>query len=386
MSLLSIALFFIVLGFLVFVHELGHFLTAIRSGIKAEEFGFGFPPRLAGLSRDDADGRWKIILGNREVRSSSTVYSVNWIPFGGFVRMKGEDENALDDPDSFAAKSVGIRVAVLSAGVIMNMLLAWILVSSLFVFGFPQPITDDTRAIAEDVSIRILGVAPESPAEMMGIQPGDRLVSVDSRSLGTLEEAQEVIAALSGRNIAVGIVRGDESFVLHGIPRSETPEGEGALGISFAEIGTVKYPWYEAPVRGMWATGNATLSILRALGGVVAGVFVGKGGGETDITGPVGIVYVTKQMSDLGLPYLIQFAAILSINLAIFNILPLPALDGGRILFVLIERIKGSPVREIVEQRTHQVGFLLLLFAMIAVTMRDFSKFEILRKIADLFR
>ena len=384
MSLISIVLFFLVLGVLVFIHEFGHFVTAVKSGIKAEEFGFGFPPRLAGLTKDDKSGKWRVIFGDKEIVSKHTVYSLNWIPFGGFVRMKGEDENSLLEDDSFAAKSAATRILVLAAGVTMNFVLAWVLISSLYFLGFPQPVTDENRSQAKNVSIQILAISQGSPAEKMGIHAGDMLVSIDTIAINDLPQAQSLIAERKGKEVSVGLDRGGKKITLSGTPRPDPLQGEGALGITFAEVGTLRYPWYQAPIMGIVATWNVTVSIFVALASMVKNLVMGQGSGG-DVTGPIGIVYVTKQMSDLGFSYLVQFAAILSVNLAIFNILPFPALDGGRILFILIEKIKGSPVRAVVEQRAHQVGFFLLLLAMAAVTIRDFSKFDLLRKIGGLF-
>jgi regulator of sigma E protease len=358
--------------------------VARKSGIKAEEFGFGFPPRLLGVVKDSKTGKRKVFFGDRDVPSEHTIYSLNWIPFGGFVRMKGEDSNALLDTDSFASKPVGTRIAVLAAGVIMNVLLAWALITSLYAVGFPQPVTDGNRHLATDVAVQIFSVAKGSPAESMGLRPGDRILAVEGVAVSGLAEAKRTIDSRLGKETAVLIGRGGETLALRGTPRQDAPANEGALGISFAETGSIRYPWYEAPVRGAQATWNATTSILSALAGMARGLFLGNGAG-VDVTGPVGIVYATKQMSELGIAYLIQFAAILSINLAIFNILPLPALDGGRILFVIIEKFKGTPVREVIEQRFHQVGFFLLLLLMVVVTVRDFSQFRILEKIGNLF-
>ena len=164
----------------------------------------------------------------------------------------------------------------------------------------------------------------------------------------------------------------------------ESPQGEGALGISFTETAVVAYPWYEAIWRGAQATYNVTVSILEAFGRMIASLF-GAPKVPIDVTGPVGIVYMTKQMSDLGIAYLLQFAALLSINLGIINILPIPALDGGRILFVLIERLKGSPVSQKVEGMIHQVGFILLLLLMLFVTIRDFAHVKIFEKLTSFF-
>ncbi|NTW30240.1 MAG: RIP metalloprotease RseP [Candidatus Moranbacteria bacterium] len=384
MTFMTFLIFFLLLGVLILAHELGHFIVAIRNGIKAEEFGFGFPPRLLGIVKDSKTGERRIFFGDEDVKSEHTIFSLNWIPFGGFVRMKGEDSNALLDPDSFASKSVGIRVAVLAAGVAMNFILAWVLISSLYAVGFPQPVTDGNRHLATDVAVQIFSVAKGSPAEVMGLIPGDRILAVEGMPVFGLSEAKRAIDARLGNDTSVTIGRGGETLALRGTPRQDAPANEGALGISFAETGSIRYPWYEAPIRGAQATWNATTSILIALVGMVRGLFLGHGAG-IDVTGPVGIVYATKQMSELGIAYLIQFAAILSINLAIFNILPLPALDGGRILFVIIEKFKGTPVREAIEQRFHQVGFFLLLLLMVVVTVRDFSQFRILEKIGNLF-
>lgn len=384
MTFATFLIFFLLLGVLILAHELGHFIVAIRNGIKAEEFGFGFPPRLLGIVKDPETGKRKLFFGDEDVRSPHTIYSLNWIPFGGFVRMKGEDANALIESDSFAAKTVGVRIAVLSAGVAMNFILAWVLISSLYAVGFPQPVTDGNRHLATDVAVQIFSVAKGSPAEGMGLMPGDRILAVEGMPVSGLAEAKRAIDARLGDETSVTVGRGKESITLHGTPRRNAPANEGALGISFAETGSIRYPWYEAPIRGAQSTWNATASIIFALATMVQGLFVGQGAGM-DVTGPVGIVYATKQMSELGIAYLIQFAAILSINLAIFNILPLPALDGGRILFVIIEKFKGTPVREIIEQRIHQVGFMLLLLLMLVVTVRDFSQFRILEKIGNLF-
>ena len=179
MTFATFLVFFLLLGALILAHEFGHFIVAVKNGIKAEEFGFGFPPRLLGIVADDATGKRRFIFGDADVSSTHTIYSLNWIPFGGFVRMKGEDSNALLESDSFASKSAGVRIVVLAAGVTMNCLLAWVLISSLYFAGFPQPISDENRALAKDISVQIFSVAKGSPAESMGLLPGDRLVSME---------------------------------------------------------------------------------------------------------------------------------------------------------------------------------------------------------------
>lgn len=382
--MLTILIFIILLGLLVFVHELGHFLTARRHGIKADEFGFGFPPRLIGVVKDDTTGRYRIIWGNRNVQSPHTVYSFNWLPLGGFVKIKGEDGRN-HEPDSFGGKSAWIRVKVLGAGVFMNLLFAWLLISIVFTLGLPQPIDPSERALYPDAKIQILAVQKGTPAEMMGLSLGDEILMIAGEQITSLQQVSDTIAAYKGKTLEINISRLGQDMTLSGVPRTDYPATEGSLGISFSETAVIAYPWYESIYRGAIATYDITLAILAAFGKIIAGLFGAQTGPPIDVAGPVGIVYLTKQMSDLGLAYLLQFAALLSINLAIINILPIPALDGGRILFILIEKLKGSPVSQKVEGMIHQIGFALLLLLMIFITVRDFSQFKILEKIGNLF-
>jgi regulator of sigma E protease len=380
----TIIIFIVLLGMLVFVHELGHFLMARRSNIKVDEFGFGFPPRLMGIVKDETTGRWKIVLGGKEITSSRTVYSINWLPLGGFVRIKGEDgENS--DPDSFAQKSVWHRVRVLGAGVFMNILFAWLLISIVFTLGLSQPIDSTERAKYPDAKIQILDVKKDTPAQAMGLTLGDEILSINGEKIISLKQVSTTIAANKGKQIEMRVKHLGKEISVAGTPRVEYPAGEGSLGISFGETATVSYPWYEAVYQGAFATYNITIAIFKAFGTMIASLFGIGTKASIDIAGPVGIVYLTKQMSDLGLAYLLQFAALLSINLAIINILPLPALDGGRILFVLIEKIKGSAVNRKTEGMIHQIGFILLLLLMVVITARDLAVFHIFEKIGSFF-
>jgi regulator of sigma E protease len=381
--MLTILIFVIILGLLVFVHELGHFLVARWNGIRVDEFGFGFPPRLFGVTKN-AEGKYELVWGSKEMPSGQTVYSLNWIPLGGFVKIAGEDGHDTTDPTSFAGKSAWTRIRVLAAGVFMNFLFAWFLISVVFMLGLPQPIEPADHGKFADAKIQVLAVGKGTPAETMGLSMGDAIVSINGEAITTLEQVTQAIGSHKGQTITVVVDRFGKPLTLSGTPRTEYPATEGALGISFSETAVVSYPWYEAIYRGAIATYDITLAILGAFGMMIASLF---GGTKTalDVTGPVGIVYLTKQMSDLGLPYLLQFAALLSINLGIINILPIPALDGGRILFILIEKLKGSPVSHRVEGMIHQVGFILLLVLMLLVTVRDFAQFQILDKLTRLF-
>ncbi|MEK9173891.1 MAG: RIP metalloprotease RseP [Patescibacteria group bacterium] len=384
--MLSILIFIAVLGLLVFIHELGHFLTAKFYGIHSEEFGFGFPPRLGGVYKDDTTGRYKLVWGNKPVPTNNTVYSLNWIPLGGFVKIKGEDGiTQTPEKDSFAEKSALVRIQVTLAGVVMNLILAWVLISIVFMLGLPQPIDESERVKYPDARIQILSVAPNSPAANIGLQPGDIIESLDGQTVTTLEQVGGHIRMQKGKDVAIEINRFGKEMTIHGTPRVETIANEGALGISYSFTATIKYSFFSAIGNAFVTTYTVTAAILEAFAKLIGGLFGGEGGVGADITGPVGIVYLTKQMSDLGLAYLLQFAALLSINLAIINILPIPALDGGRILFILIEKIKGRPLNQRVEGIIHQTGFMLLLLLMLFVTVKDFITFDIFGKLLNLF-
>ncbi|MBP7060452.1 MAG: RIP metalloprotease RseP [Candidatus Moranbacteria bacterium] len=382
--MMTILIFVVLLGLLVFVHELGHFLVARRNGIRVDEFGFGFPPRILGIVQVEATGKYRVVWGSKEMPVGRTVYSLNWIPLGGFVKISGEDGSGASDPESFGSKSAWVRIKVLAAGVVMNFLLAWVLISVVLMLGLPQPIDPSEHGQYPNARIQILSIAQGTPAEAMGLKMGDAIVSINGQKMTSLEQVSNAIASHKGQAISVDIDRFGQQVTLSGTPRTEYAPTEGALGISFSETAVVSYPWYEAFYRGAITTYDITVAILDAFGKMIGSLF-GAEKAPLDVTGPVGIVYLTKQMSDLGLPYLLQFAALLSINLGIINILPIPALDGGRILFILIEKIKGSPVSRKLEGTIHQVGFILLLLLMLLVTMRDFSQFQILQKLGRLF-
>ncbi len=378
-------IFVVVLGALVFVHELGHFIVARRNGMKVDEFGFGFPPRLVGFVWDGEKKRYALVRGNREISSSHTIYSVNWIPFGGFVRIKGENGEGAHDPDSFASKGAWPRIKTLAAGVVMNFLFAWFLISIVLMLGFPRAIDEGERVNPSEIEVQIAQVVPGTPAEKMGFRMGDVIVSANGESLLRVARVQAIIQENKGREMAFQVRRGEAMLTLRGVPRVEYPSNEGAIGIALGETVIAKYSFFEAIVQGAVNTWDNAVMMVVGIGKLIAGLFSGGGAAMQDVSGPVGIAYLTKEVSSLGFVYLLYFTAILSINLGVLNIIPFPALDGGRILFVLLEKVKGSPVSERVEGYFHQFGFLLLILLMIAVTVHDFSKFDILGKIRGLF-
>ncbi len=359
--MLTVIVFIIVLSVLIFVHEFGHFIVAKRAGMKVEEFGFGFPPRLWGIKR----GR--------------TVYSINWIPFGGFVKIFGEDGQGKNDRESFASAKARVRIAVVVAGVTMNFLLAVVLLSIGNAVGLRVGLIDEVQTKqAKDIKVQIIQVAASSPAEKAGLTILDEIagfkVGGKETPIKSVEEVQNFINQNKGQEITIVLKSGNQQKEKTLIPRADPPAGEGALGISLAATGVIKYPWYEAIGRG--ATDSVSVLRVTAIGyaGIIKSLFTtGKTGAE--LSGPIGIAVITGQAARLGFTYLMQFVAIISINLVVLNIIPFPALDGGRLLFVVIEKLKGKPISQKIENAVNAFGFALLILLMVYVTTKDIVRF-----------
>lgn len=363
---LTVLIFIAILAILILVHEFGHFLTAKKSGAKVEEFGVGFPPRVFG------------------VKKGETIYSINLFPIGGFVKIYGEDGppagGKKDDPRSFTSKSIGTRSFIIVAGVLMNVALAIVLLSFGHFVGLPQVLDDEEMGVrAKNISIRIAGVAENSPAEKAGVQLGDVIIGMRSgedaiTDVESIEDVQAFTGRYLGEVISISIKQEGDVLEKEIVPRKNPPEGEGAIGIAMVRTGEVSYPFYLAPLKGVESTFLLTVGTLKAFGGILAKLITtGTFGGE--LAGPVGIAVLTGQMQRMGFIFLLQFMALISINLAIINALPFPALDGGRLLFLGIEKIKGSPVNQKYEKMAHTIGFALLILLMIVITFRDVGRF-----------
>lgn len=357
MLLLTIIVFAVLLLALVLVHEWGHFIAAKRAGCKVEEFGFGFPPRLFSWT-------WH-----------GTRYCLNLLPLGGYVKIEGEDmQEASPPPTSFASKSAGWRILILSAGVAMNVVLAFGLLSVQAGIGVPTLVTEKNGHELKDLKTYILDVAQRSPAAEAGLKSLDRVVRVNSLSNPTIEQVQRGIAEAKGKEVTLEIERQGQHQTLTITPREAPPPGEGPLGVSLAEAGLSTTPAWKAPLVGAQRTGEMLLAIVTQFASIIHKLATGGGVGET-LTGPVGIAVYTNEVTSMGLPYILEFGALISLNLALINILPLPALDGGRILFVVLEKIAGRRFPSKVEQITHTVGFALLILLMVLITFRDVRKF-----------
>lgn len=357
--MLTAIIFIIVLGILVLVHEFGHFYVAKKAGMKVEEFGFGFPPRLFGIKK------------------GGTIYSINLIPFGGFVKIYGENGEGEDNPQSFASKPAGQRAKVIIAGVLMNLLLAAVLLGLGNFLGLRIGLIGDEDA-SRDIKIQIIQVSPNSPAQIAGIKSLDEIIKLE-RGAETVfpEEVAEIqvfVNKHAGQEMLITVARNGRETQLSLIPRVNPPPGQGAIGINLAKTGIVSYPWYEAIWRGIRDTAVMAANITVALGAFFKNLFTdSKLIG--DVSGPIGIAVLTGQAAGLGFNYLLQFVALLSINLAVLNIIPFPALDGGRLFFIGIEKLKGSPVSKKVEGFVNAAGFAFLIALMIWITVKDITKF-----------
>ncbi|MFA7653786.1 MAG: RIP metalloprotease RseP [Candidatus Magasanikbacteria bacterium] len=373
--MLTVIIFILVLGVLVLAHEFGHFIAARKSGMKVEEFGFGFPPRALGVRFLD-NGKREWIWGNKESEGERTVYSINWLPIGGFVKIKGENGEAVVDQDSFMSKSAWKKTIVLAAGVVMNIVLAAVLLSVGYMIGLPQT-TDDISdgTVVKDARVAILQVIEGKPAAQAGLKMGDEIIGIDAIKNPRIIQMQEYVDQNRDKEIIFTIARGQKTFEKNIIPTLNSDTGKGGIGVAIAEVGLVKYPWHKAIYYGVIATGSYLLAIVLAFWQLIAGLFVGKGAGSA-VTGPVGIAVMTGQVARMGWAYLIQFTAMLSLNLAVINILPLPALDGGRILFTWLGKIFKKPVFMKFEQAAHTIGFMALLVLIFVVTAKDLWGFK----------
>jgi len=354
---LTIIVFVGLLLLLVLAHEWGHFITARWAGCKVNEFAFGFPPRL-----------WSFTKGD-------TKYSFNLLPLGGYVKIEGEDgADQTPGPNSFTSKSARWRVFILSAGVIMNVIVAVILLSFQAGIGVPTLVTEENLAQVADVKTFIVEVAPGSPAEAAGIQSLDRIVRLGQVSDPNIDVVRELVAAGAGQSIDLEVERAGVHHEIQLVPRADPPPGEGAMGVGLQEAGLIAVPWWKAPWAGVVRTWDMLSAIVVQFGLLIGRLFSGGSVGET-LTGPVGIAVFANEVTNLGFSYILEFGALISLNLAIINILPFPALDGGRIFFIGLEKVAGRRVPVKFEQYTHLAGFALLILLMLVITFKDITRF-----------
>ncbi len=371
----TILIFIAVLALLIFVHEFGHYITAVRNGVTAHEFGFGFPPRIVGIVKNDK-GKWEIVWRTQKKKYKNTIFSLNWIPLGGFVRIKGEDGTS-KDPDSFAAQSAWVRFKILVAGVVMNVITAFLLFAVALSFGMPEPVPDGTpHSFVQITRVQTTGANAHSPATEMGLKMGDILLKAcaDNGCAPITGSAMfiEFTSAHKGQEVEITVRRGGKEITTKGVLRGgENADKNGALGIELANVRIADLNNLEIIGGAAYQTWTYLVLITTGLAELFWNLLTGAGL-SADVAGPVGIAKMTGEVAALGLAQLAHFAAILSVNLAIINILPLPALDGGRIFFILIEKLRGGkPVNKNVESVVHGISFVALIILMAIITVRD---------------
>ncbi len=363
---LTIIIVILSLILLMSLHELGHFLLAKKFGIAIEEFGVGYPPRIWG----------KKIKG--------TIYSINWLPLGAFVKILGEDDNTEKSKGSFASKPLWQRALVLLGGVVSFWLVAFLIIAFLAGFsGVPTSVPDGFSGKDREIPrVQIFSIAKNSPAEMAGLKPGDeikKLQITNNKSLITKEtnkvaEVQEFIVSHKGEEITLSLQRGKENLEVNVVPRVNPPKGEGAVGVALVRVANMQVAWYKSPWIGLKITALQTKEIPIQWYEIIKKKINKEKTPEVQFIGPVGLGHIMTQAMQQGAGNYFMLVAIISIYLAFFNLLPIPALDGGRLLFLVIEAIKRKPVKPEVEQKITAVFFMALILMGLIFTFQDIRR------------
>jgi len=346
--LASVIVFFVVLSVLILVHELGHFIAAKRSGVWVEEFGFGLPPKLVGI------------------KIGQTLFSINALPFGGFCRLHGEiDEEAIIHPRrAFLNKNKKTRFAIVIAGIVMNLILAVVAFAAVYsLTGIPK----------ETKNVKIVEIATGSPAQASGLIVGDIVRKVDKESVASTNEFIKAIEVKKGKRVTLEIARDSISKKISLTPRENPPTDEGPLGV----IITTTELWFPAvwqrPFIGIYYGVKDALfwgkTVVEGIISIFRDLF--RGVAPKDVAGPIGIYAITSQVAKNGFLAILNLVGILSINLAILNIIPFPALDGGRLLFIAIEGVIGKKIIPKVEATIHTIGMAILILLLLAITAHD---------------
>lgn len=369
-SILFLTIAFLSLIILMIIHEFGHFIIAKKFGVRVDEFGIGYPPRIYGK------------------KIGETIYSINWLPLGAFVKIYGE-EGGVDDYRSFAKLKIWQRFLIVIGGVVAFWIAAIILFSIVFAIGTELPVLDDQDLQGmNNAQVKIINVFANSPASDAGLKIGDAIVKLQAESeelsINRIKDFQDFAKNYVGEQIAVTVLRNNEMIDISLSPRKNPPEGEGAVGIGLQRMATLieKTAWYEAPICGAVYTWQTTTNALKGLWQMISDLFLRKPLPEdAAFAGPLGITVFLANAASYGAGFFLYFVGIIAVLVAIFNLLPIPALDGGKLIFLIIEKIKGRPVSVKVEQTITVVFFIILISLSLFITVR----FDISR-VADFFK
>jgi regulator of sigma E protease len=369
---------FILIILLVIAHEAGHFFAARRNGIEVEEFGVGFPPKAKTITK-----------------KNGTEYTINWLPLGGFVKLKGEHD-ADTEPGSFGAAPLKAKIKVMVAGVGMNFLIAYILFTVIALIGMPILVDNQFSVSSNATTMRqdvLAGyVEPESPGAVGGLEVNDTIVSISESGdctecstfvLTDSDQLGQATSSLAGEQVSIDIVRGNESLTLNTTlldeqtvaASKETDDPKGYLGVIPTEFRSERYTW-AAPVVGAGLTVQFTELTFKGLWNIVTGLLQGDTATATEqVSGVVGVGYIFSSASFLGPVFMLMIVAVISLSLAIMNILPIPALDGGRLFVTLLYRAMNKPLTQKAEERIHGTGFAVLMVLFVLITIVDVNRF-----------
>lgn len=360
--MLSLISFIVVLSILVVVHEFGHFIVAKKMGVRIEKFSIGFGPEIFGVTRE------------------ATRYSVSMVPLGGYVKLSGETgaEGLKGEKWEYFSRTVGERMRIIFAGPLLNYILAFVIFSFVFMAGNPT------------LTSMIGKVMQGYPAESSGLKAGDKILNINGKDVIYWEDVTEIVHTSKNQEMNLVIERGGQKVSIIVVPKSQemgtifgSRKNISIIGIvPSGDVVFVKYGFFKSIYMGAEKLWTLTYITCRALWASVTGAIPIK----ESMTGPIGIFYITGQAAKLGIIYLLQLMGILSASLAIFNLLPVPVLDGGHILFLAVEKIRRKPVSIKIQENITQVGMSLLIVLMLFVFYNDFMRFGIFEKIAHLFK
>ena len=342
---MDILIFVIALSVLVLVHEFGHYIAAIKTGVKVEEFGLGLPPRIVGK------------------KIGETIFSLNWLPIGGFCKLYGEDAEGKGDR-AFNNKKPWQKLLVVLGGVLMNLVLAVTVFSLVYsILGVPT----------ETKKVKIVGISEGSPAAVAGIKEDDWVVKVAETPVFSAKEMTEEVAKYKGQEVSLKVESLKVEREVKVFVRENPPEGEGGMGVAISNTEMVRIKWYEIH-KGIGAGFREAYYWGKIIGGGVVGMIseLFQGRVPKDVSGPIGMYQATSSIKESqGMLAVIHFFAIVSVNLAVVNVLPFPALDGGRIVFVIYEMIFRKRANQKFETAVNNFGMLVLLFLVFLITAGD---------------
>ena len=360
--MLSAVSFIIVLSILVIVHELGHFVVAKRTGVRVEKFSVGFGPEIFGITK------------------GGTRYMISLIPLGGYIKLAGEtqEDSIKGERWEYLSRNVGERARIIFAGPLLNYILAFFIFSFIFVIGYPT------------LSSTVGDVLPDFPGQAAGLKVGDKILKVNGQVIDYWEDVTRIVHTNKEPRIEIVIERDGRLIDLVVKPRSEelktvfgSKKRVGLIGIMPSEeIVYVKYNIPRAIHMGAKKLFGLTYITYRALWASLTGAISFK----ESVTGPIGIFYITGQAARLGFVYLLHLMGILSASLAIFNLLPIPVLDGGHLLFLAIEKIRGKALSPKIQENMVQAGLILLIGLMMFVFYNDFVRFDVFQKLSTLLK